>query len=92
MEYTLDEDTYLDYQEYLKSQAEDAKPPKQVGGSHYEQPIQPIEYIEANNLPYAEANVVKYVSRHKRKNGAEDIRKAIWYLKRILETQYNIKD
>jgi hypothetical protein len=64
------------------------KPKEQVGGNHYDTAIQPIEYIEANNLNYHEANVIKYVSRHSRKNGAEDIKKAIWYLERILETKY----
>jgi hypothetical protein len=57
----------------------------QVGGSHYQLPIQPIDYIVKNDLGYREGNVVKYVTRHKNKNGAEDIRKAIQYLEMILE-------
>ena len=57
---------------------------KQVGGAHYKIPIQPIEYIVKNDIPYREANVIKYVTRHKSKNGAEDIRKAIHYLEMIL--------
>ncbi len=61
---------------------------KQVGGSHYRLPIQPIDYIEKNNLGYCEGNVVKYVTRHKNKKGAEDIRKAIHYLEFILKYQY----
>lgn len=58
---------------------------KQVGGEHYQLPIQPIDYIVNNNLPYREGNVIKYVTRHKIKNGAEDIKKAIHYLEMILE-------
>lgn len=65
-----------------------SKPKKQVNGSHYEQAIEPIEYIEANELGFHEANVIKYVSRHSKKNGKEDIEKAIWYLNRIIETKY----
>ena len=61
---------------------------KQVGGAHYDIAIQPIDYIEMNNLGYCEGNVVKYVSRHKSKNGAEDIKKAIHYLEFILKYQY----
>lgn len=60
--------------------------PKQVGGDHYNFPIQPIEYIVANELGYREGNVIKYVTRHKRKNGKQDIEKAIHYLEMILES------
>jgi len=68
------------------------KPKPQIGGDHYDQRIQPIEYIEANGLGYHEANVVKYVTRHRAKNGPEDIRKAIWYLQRILEIVYHSEE
>ena len=58
---------------------------KQVGGQHYIMPIQPIDFIVKNNLSYREANVIKYVCRHKNKNGKQDIEKAIHYLEMILE-------
>lgn len=66
------------------------KPNKeQIGGDHYNnKKIQPIDYIIENCLPYCEGNVVKYVTRHKEKNGAEDIRKAIHYLRFILASDY----
>ena len=61
----------------------------QVGGDHYkDSAIEPIDYIVANELTYMEGNVVKYVSRHRRKNGAEDVRKAMQYLEFILEKEY----
>lgn len=61
----------------------------QVGGNHYKKmKIQPIEYIHANNLGFLEGNIVKYITRHKFKNGAEDIRKIIHYAKLILELDY----
>lgn len=64
----------------------------QPGGVHYkEMKIQPIEYVIANNIGYCEGNVIKYVSRHRTKNGKEDILKAIHYLQFILEFQYNDK-
>ena len=62
---------------------------KQHGGSHYKNKgIQPVEYAAANNLDFFQGSVVKYVTRHKEKNGAEDIRKAIHFLEFILELQY----
>lgn len=63
---------------------------KQVGGSHYKHfKIQPIEYIIANDLLFPEACVVKYVSRHRYKNGKEDILKAIQNLEFILQRDYS---
>ena len=62
---------------------------KQVSGNHYkDKGIQPIVYIHANDLGFCEGNVIKYVTRHKEKNGAADIRKAIHYLELLLELQY----
>lgn len=61
---------------------------KQVGGNHYDLAIQPIEYIMGNGLGFCEGNVVKYISRHQDKNGAEDIRKTIQYCIYILEEVY----
>jgi hypothetical protein len=65
---------------------------KQVSGNHYkDKGIQPIVYIHANNLGFCEGNVIKYVTRHKDKNGAADIKKAIHYLELLLELQYQDK-
>ena len=63
---------------------------KQIGGNHYEkQKIQPIDYIEANNLSFCEGNIVKYITRWKYKNGLEDLEKAKWYLERVIK---NVKE
>lgn len=57
---------------------------RQPGGSHYkDMAIQPVEFITANNIPYREANVIKYACRHQNKNGLQDIEKAIHYLEMI---------
>lgn len=62
---------------------------QQVGGDHYSSlAIQPYEYINANGLTYGQGNVVKYVTRYKSKNGAEDLRKAIHYLRLMLAHEY----
>ena len=61
----------------------------QEGGNHYKTlGIQPVEYIQANSLDYFQGNIVKYVTRHKSKNGAEDLKKAIHYCQLALEMQY----
>ena len=61
------------------------KESKQVGGDHYKMPIQPIDFIVKNNIPYREANVIKYVCRWREKGGKEDLEKAIHYLEMILK-------
>lgn len=59
---------------------------RQVGGSHYSRyKIQPVDFILANDLDWCEANAIKYITRHKDKNGVEDIRKAIHYLEILIE-------
>jgi hypothetical protein len=50
--------------------------------------IEPIEYINKNRLGYNEGNIVKYISRHRMKNKAEDVRKAIKYCEFILRYEY----
>lgn len=79
-------------QDYIKDEFGSAFLPqgerKQVGGSHYQLPIQPIDYIVQNDIPYREGNAIKYITRHRSKNGKQDIEKAIHYLEMILE-DYN---
>tara|TARA_R110000850_G_scaffold258068_1_gene384523 strand:+ start:215 stop:598 length:384 start_codon:yes stop_codon:yes gene_type:complete len=61
----------------------------QEGGDHYKQmKIQPVEFIYANHIQFLEGCVIKRVCRHRAKNGAEDIRKAIHELNLILELEY----
>lgn len=64
----------------------------QVAGGHYKDlAIQPVEYIDANKLDYFQGNVIKYITRHKSKSGATDVRKALHYCQLILEMQYGEK-
>ena len=44
--------------------------------------LEAIDVIEAFDLGFCLGNVVKYVLRHGKKNGLEDLRKARWYLDR----------
>jgi hypothetical protein len=63
---------------------------RQVAGTHYkDMPIQPGQFVRANNLGWYEGNAVKYICRHKAKNGRQDIEKAIHYLELVLEEYDN---
>lgn len=62
----------------------------QEGGGHYKSiPIQPVEYIHANSIPFIEGCIIKYATRHRDKNGAEDIRKIIHFAQLLLELEYD---
>ena len=62
---------------------------KQIAGTHYmKMVIQPAEFINKNNLPFAEGNAIKYICRHSAKGGIEDVNKAIHYLEMIKERDY----
>jgi hypothetical protein len=61
---------------------------KQEGGNHYKDlPIQPVEYIYANAIGYFEGNVIKYVSRWRKKNGIDDLYKARHYIDMLIELE-----
>ena len=61
---------------------------KQEGGNHYKElVIQPIEYIHANGIPFAEGNVIKYVTRWRSKGGIKDLEKAKHYLEMLIELE-----
>lgn len=60
----------------------------QVAGEHYKQmPIEPWDYIAANDLGFFEGNVVKYVTRWREKGDINDIRKARHYIDKLIELE-----
>ena len=62
---------------------------KQVGGGHYKDlAIQPFEYCQKNELRSGESAVIKYVTRHRDKNGKEDLEKAKHIIDMIIEMDY----
>jgi hypothetical protein len=62
---------------------------KQVGGDHYKSMvIQPSEFINKNNLPFAEGNAIKYLCRHKQTNQKEDLLKAKHYIDMAIDRDY----
>lgn len=61
---------------------------KQVGGEHYkQQAIQHWTYVLANNIPYMEAQIIKYVTRWRSKGGIDDLRKAAHFLEKLIENE-----
>ena len=65
----------------------------QVGGNHYKHfKIQPVEFIQKNELNHCEASIVKYATRHKVKNGKEDLLKIKHYVDLLIEMEYPDED
>lgn len=61
----------------------------QVGGAHYKScTIQPVEFSYRNGLNFMEGSVVKYICRHRSKNGVEDLKKAKHYIDLLIELEY----
>lgn len=61
----------------------------QEGGGHYKDLlIQPIDFIHANGIPFIEGNVIKYICRHRAKNGIQDLKKAKHYIDLLIEKEY----
>ncbi len=61
---------------------------RQEGGNHYlKHAIQPIEYIHANGIPFAEGCAIKYLSRWRDKGGISDLRKAKHFIELLIEME-----
>lgn len=55
---------------------------------HYDQyRIEPYFFLVANNVPFAEGNVIKYVLRWRKKNGIEDLKKARRCIDLLIEAE-----
>lgn len=60
----------------------------QEGGGHYKKlKIQPIEYIHANGIPFAEGSAIKYLTRWRDKGGIEDLKKARHFIDLLIELE-----
>lgn len=61
---------------------------EQVGGAHYKgKPIEHWDFVLMHNIPYLEAQVIKYMMRWRKKNGVEDLRKARHFVDKLIETE-----
>lgn len=62
---------------------------EQISGDHYsKRSIQPFDIINEYNLDFYEGNALKYLLRHKEKNGKEDLLKLKDYVDCIIDMQY----
>jgi len=77
--------SYMDTIPEQQEEREAVDGPSHYGGkgSVYEA----INVIEAYGMGFCDGNVLKYVLRYKKKNGLEDLRKAQWYLNRLIENE-----
>tara|TARA_R100000750_G_scaffold15726_2_gene10358 strand:- start:402 stop:629 length:228 start_codon:yes stop_codon:yes gene_type:complete len=49
--------------------------------------IEVTDFILDQSMSFLEGNIVKYLVRHKEKSGIDDLRKARWYLDKLIEEQ-----
>ena len=56
----------------------------QVGGTHYRSHFQHWDLVARLKLGYFEGQVTKYVTRHRHKNGRQDLDKALHFLIKLL--------
>ena len=49
--------------------------------------IEVTDFIIDQSMSFLEGNIVKYLVRYKEKSGIEDLRKARWYLEKLIEEQ-----
>jgi hypothetical protein len=52
---------------------------------HYDMTIQPVEFIIANDIPFIEGNIIKYICRHRSKGRINDLIKAQHYLDMLMK-------
>lgn len=61
---------------------------KQIGGDHYKNSAyQHWDFVTDLQIPYLNAAVIKYLTRYRKKNGIEDLEKAVHYLEKAV-TQF----
>ena len=64
---------------------------EQIGGDHYKNlAIQPAYYSYKNKLRWHEGEIVKYITRHRFKNGVEDLYKAAHLIEMLIELEYGV--
>ena len=60
-----------------------------INPPYYRKGIETTDYIVSHSMNYLEGNIIKYVTRYKDKGGLEDLKKAEWYLTRLIKIQEN---
>ncbi len=60
---------------------------RQIGGEHYKTAFEHWDLVERNGLGYLEGCATKYVSRWRKKNGVQDLQKALHYIDKLIEME-----
>ena len=65
--------------------------------AHYVGKIEVIDYLEDKLTNeqfegYLVGNILKYISRYRKKNGLEDLKKGQWYLNKLVEFKNEEKE
>ena len=58
-----------------------------INPDYYRKGIETTDYIQSHSMNYLEGNIIKYVTRYKDKGGVLDLRKAEWYLTRLIKQE-----
>ena len=58
---------------------------RQVGGDHYAAAYQHWDFVTDIGMPYLHAQVCKYLMRWRKKNGKQDVEKAVHFLEKSIE-------
>lgn len=57
----------------------------QVGGVHYQSPLQHWDFVALCRIGYMRARIMAYVQRWRKKNGVQDLRKGQHFYKKLME-------
>jgi hypothetical protein len=58
-----------------------------INPDYYRKGIETTDYIQSHSMNYLEGNIIKYVTRYKDKGGVLDLKKAEWYLTRLIKQE-----
>jgi hypothetical protein len=58
---------------------------RQVAGDHYRAGLQHWDLMAHNHVDYFSAQITKYITRWKKKNGVQDVEKSIHYHEKLTE-------
>ena len=62
-----------------------------INPDYYRKKIEVTDFIMEYNLDFCSGNIIKYIVRQGKKNlnGLEDLKKARWYLDKLIKQQEN---
>lgn len=60
---------------------------QQIGGNHYRCKYQHWDFVMEHGLNYLQGCATKYVARWRKKNGVQDLEKALHYTQKLAETK-----